>query len=72
MKRPDIPKEFGVMENLDFQARPKPRELPVTNHTCAIHPPIQIATTSNQILGILGVEGPRKSLQGQISHSPSA
>src|ERR1700758_853807 len=21
-------------------ARPRPRELPVTNHTCAIHPPV--------------------------------
>src|SRR6202789_2388878 len=26
-------------------ARPRPRELPVTNHTCAIHPPVPKPTT---------------------------
>src|SRR5579862_3967230 len=26
-------------------ARPRPRELPVTNHTCAIHPPVSKPTT---------------------------
>src|SRR5580692_7347589 len=34
-------------------ARPRPRELPVTNHTCAIHPPVSKPTIQIFWPGIL-------------------
>src|SRR5271155_4500815 len=36
-------------------ARPRPRELPVTNHTCAIHPPVSKPTTSDILEKLLNL-----------------
>src|SRR5271155_3368338 len=49
-------------------ARPRPRELPVTNHTCAIHPPVSKPTTSDILKKLLKLRigcamGIRKHLQ---------
>src|ERR1700730_6752882 len=47
--------------------RPRPRELPVTNHTCAIHPPLSHRKRTDQCKELEDSDGAKQRSPGPVS-----